>query len=75
MQWKPSKGRPDDAQAAYRGGQQVIVQPGCSQSMAERLLVSLAHVVAEQLIIQVALHIEEGCQQQPFPNPACHSIA
>ena len=43
--------------------------------MTKGLFVSLAHEVAEQFIVQVALHIEEGCQHQTFPHPAHHSIA
>ena len=59
-----------DAEAADRGGEEVVVQPGRPQRMCKGLLVPLAHEIAEQLIVQVALHVEKGCEQKPFPYPA-----
>lgn len=38
--------------------------------MCKGLLIALAHKVAEELIVQVALHVEEGRQYKPFPHSA-----
>ena len=62
----------EDAERAGRGGEEVVREAGRPQGMRKGLLVPFAHEVAEQLIVQVALHVEEGCQQQPLPHPACH---
>lgn len=51
-----------DANRSNRRLQQVIVEASSAQGMCKGLLVAFAHEVAEELVVQVALHVEESCQ-------------
>ena len=54
------KGLLVEADAANRGGDQVEGQGSHREPQGKGLLVSLAHEVAHQLIVQPALQVEEG---------------
>ena len=58
------------AQRADRLAQDRVGYPHGLQRVRERLLVALAHVVGEQLVVQLRLHVEVGRQQQARPHPA-----
>ena len=61
---------PNLAHRADRRGHHAVGAAGGGQGVGEGLLVPLADEAGEQLVVQVALHVEEGGQHQRLPRPA-----
>lgn len=76
-----------DAHAAYWDADDVKGQACYRKAQSKGLLVPFAHEVAQQLVVQPALQVQEGSQHQSLPHPsdaptdlrrhevkACHSL-